>query len=122
MPMNKNDIQKINLMVDTQNSSNITSFEINKQSITKKNKFEKLFDYLIHLILGGILYIGLGYIGYLFHSLFRYYILKETLFVFTNIDCITIYSLCFFIQSLSACIILTIFSILYYYCESYYYE
>ena len=120
--MNKNDIQKINLMVDTQTSSNMTSFEINEQNITKKNKFNKLFDFLMHLILGGILYIGLGYIGYLFHSVVRYYILKDTLFVFVNMDCTTIYSLCFFIQFLCAAIILTIFSILYYYCESYYYE
>ena len=120
--MNKTDIQKINLMVDTENSSSMSSFEINKQNVNKKDKFEKLSDFLIHVILGSILYIGLGYMGYLFHSLIRYYILKETLFVYANMECTTIYSLCFFLQSLGAGTILTIFSLLYYKCESCYYD
>ena len=121
MAMDKNDIQKINLMVDTENSSTITSFEVDKQATDKKNKFEKFSEFLILIILMSVLYIGLGYMGYLFHSLIRYYILKETLFVFTNMECITIYSLCFFVQSIAAGTLLTLFSLLYYYCESRYY-
>ena len=84
--MDKNDNQKITLMMDKTNSSKISSFEINNDvKETKKSKCEIFTEYFIHTILLCILYIGLGYIGYMFHFFIRYYILKtDVVFLITS--------------------------------------
>ena len=110
--MNNNDIDKITLIKNQKISSNMVSFEIDNKK--KSSKCEILFEYFMNTVLFCLLYISLGYIGYMFHFLITYYITKNISYLYTA-DCTNVFTFCFGLQSSITCIILVCMYSLYFF-------